>query len=144
MFQLKKKQKLFFLCHFLFHTKRSLSASISREAQNNSLSIAVWARVETGGIYCECAANRNRWNTLHSMCCTANCLHVWNTNHLFSHCPPPPLSLGANTFHLLNPLHHHFLNLNPKFCDWLSILVLRKRRTLFLIRLEILTSDGYE
>ena len=47
--------------------------------------------LETGGIYCEGAANRNRWNTLHSMCCTANCLHVWNTNQPFSHCHPPPL-----------------------------------------------------
>ena len=53
---------------------------------NRSPSIAVWARVET--TLCVCCKSKQLEYT--GVCCTANCLHVWNTNHPFSHCHPPP------------------------------------------------------
>ena len=67
--------------------------------------------------------------------CSANCLHVRNTNHPFSHCHPP---LAANTFRLLNLLHLLLiLNLNQTFgfLSW---------ENPSLKRSEWSTSDWYE
>ena len=85
---------------FLFHLHFGKDPSLLRYLRNLK-----------SKLQCELAVSKLVEYTL--CVCSANCLHVRNTNHPFSHCHPP---LAANTFRPLKPLHLLLiLNLNQTF-----------------------------